>query len=79
MKKTFFTHSPPSVIADRVDRAGLEGFAAELLFDAISWLSEDEGVASFGLTGEVVGRDIATDIAINTLAIDVIPTGFVLR
>jgi hypothetical protein len=79
MKKAFFTYSPPSIIADRVDRAGVESFAAKLLFDTVGWLSVDEGVASISLTGEVVGRDIATDIAINTLAIDVIPTGFVLR
>jgi hypothetical protein len=78
-KKTLFTHSPSSIIADRVDRAGVESFAAEFLFDTVGWLSVDEGIASFSLTGEVVRRDIATDIAINTLAIDVIPTGLVLR
>ena len=60
-----------SIVADRLDGAGVESFYAEFLFAWRCGLLKYVGIAVFVVTSKILRRSVAADVAVNTLAVDV--------
>jgi hypothetical protein len=65
------TRSGVAVLADGLDRAAFEGFAAERDFFLRGRLLVDEGVAALVVAREEIGGGLAAEIAVDALLVDV--------
>ena len=68
-----------AVVADGFHRAGHEGFAAERSFFGCFGLFSDVRIAVLIISGEIGRRNIAADIAVDALIIDVVLARRVIR
>jgi hypothetical protein len=79
LRSEFFRVKTLTVRANSIDRAGFEGFNAQLPFGVVDWLLVDEGESAGDVTFEVVRCYIPADVAVDTLAVDVKLAGHILR